>query len=167
MTTRATFRVAAGCALAALIAPAVQAEGLLNTKRLSAPLAAEAVAGAVATCAQKNYVVSAVIVDYSGVQQAALRGDGAASQNILTANDKAFTAATFGQDTAEIVERSRTGSVSSSFAKVPHLLLASGGVVIKIGDEVIGAIGVSGAPGGDNDALCAKAGLDKIRDRLR
>ena len=50
---------------------------------------------------------------------------------------------------------------------MPHLVLASGGVVIKVGDEVIGAIGVSGAPGGDNDAACAKAGLDKIKDRMK
>jgi uncharacterized protein GlcG (DUF336 family) len=168
MNTRTIVTLAAGCAFAAAIAPALHAEGLVNTKRLSAPLAAEAVAGAVAACAAKNYVVSAVIVDYSGVQQASLRGDGAASQNILTANDKAYTAVTFGQDTADIVARSRAGgSVSSSFVKVPHLVLAAGGVVIKVGDEVIGAIAVSGAPGGDNDALCAKAGLDKIRDRMR
>jgi uncharacterized protein GlcG (DUF336 family) len=57
--------------------------------------------------------------------------------------------------------------VSSAFAKVPHLLLNTGGVAIKIGDEVIGAIGVSGAPGGDNDAICAKTALEKIKDRMR
>jgi uncharacterized protein GlcG (DUF336 family) len=51
--------------------------------------------------------------------------------------------------------------------KLPHLLLLGGGIVIKVGDEVVGALAVSGAPGGDNDALCAKAGLDKIRDRLK
>jgi uncharacterized protein GlcG (DUF336 family) len=87
---------------------------------------------------------------------------------MLNAIDKAFTAATFGEDTAEIVKRQQAGgSVSSSFSKVPHLLLASGGVVIKVGNEVIGALGVSGATGGDNDAVCAKAGLDKIRDRMK
>ena len=61
-----------------------------------------------------------------------LRGDNAGSQNMLTANDKAFTATNFGTDTAEIVKRSQSGSVSTSFAKVPHLVLASGGVVIKV-----------------------------------
>jgi uncharacterized protein GlcG (DUF336 family) len=86
---------------------------------------------------------------------------------MLTANDKAFTAATFEMDTADIVKRSQTGSVSTSFAKVPHLVLANGGVVIKVGKEVIGAIGVSGAPGGENDAACAQAGLDKIKDRMK
>ena len=161
------FQSAAALVLTALAQPA-PAEGLLSTKRLSASLAAEAVAAAVQACTQKNYHVAAVLLDYSGVQQASLRGDGAGNQNILTANDKAFTATTFGQDTADIVKRSQGGgSVSSSFSKIPHLILASGGVVIKIGDEVIGAIAVSGAPGGDNDALCAKAGLHKIKDRMK
>jgi uncharacterized protein GlcG (DUF336 family) len=65
------------------------------------------------------------------------------------------------------VPRPRTPAPPSAFAKIPHLVLAAGGVVIKSGEEVIGALAVSGAPGGDNDALCAKAGVDKIRDRLK
>ena len=64
-------------------------------------------------------------------------------------------------DSAErLVERSKGGPVSSAFAKVPHPSLNAGGVVIKVGDEVIGVIGVSGAPGGDNDVVCAKAALE-------
>jgi uncharacterized protein GlcG (DUF336 family) len=162
------FRLAAALALAAAFAyPAAQAEGLVNAKRLSASLAAELVLAAVTACAQKNYHVSAVVLDYSGVQQAALRGDGAAGQNVLNAVDKAYTAVSFGMDTAELVERSKTGAVSSAFAKVPHLLLNAGGVVIKVGDETVGAIGVSGAPGGDNDVVCAKAALENIKDRMK
>ena len=57
--------------------------------------------------------------------------------------------------------------MSSAFAKAPHLLLNAGGVVIKAGDEVIGAIGVSGAPGGDNDAICAKTALEQVKDRMK
>jgi uncharacterized protein GlcG (DUF336 family) len=161
------FRFAAALALAAFAQPAAQAEGLVIAKRLSASLAAELVLAAVTACAQKDYHVGAVVLDTSGVQQAALRGDGAAGQNVLNAIDKAYTAASFGTDTAELVERAKTGPVSSAFAKVPHLLLNAGGVVIRVGDEVIGAIGVSGAPGGDNDVVCAKAALEKIKDRMR
>jgi len=161
------FRFAGALALAALAQPAAGAEGLVSAKRLSASLAAELAMAAVTACAQKSYHVGVVVLDYSGVQQVALRGDGAAPQNVLNANDKAYTAASFGADTAELVERSKNGPVSSAFAKVPHLLLNAGGVVIKIGDEVIGAIGVSGAPGGDNDAICAKTALDKIKDRVK
>jgi uncharacterized protein GlcG (DUF336 family) len=161
------FTLTAAFAIAALPQPAAHAEGLVSAKRLSASLAAELVLAAVTACAQKNYHVGAVVLDTSGVQQAALRGDGAAGQNVLNANDKAYTSASFGADTAELVERAKGGPVSSAFAKVPHLLLNAGGVVIKLGDEVIGAIGVSGAPGGDNDAVCAKAALAQIKDRMK
>jgi uncharacterized protein GlcG (DUF336 family) len=160
-------RFAAVLALTAFAHPAGAAEGLVSAKRLSASLAAELAMAAVTACAQKNYHVGVVVLDYSGVQQAALRGDGAAPQNVLNANDKAYTAASFGADTADLVERSKTGPVSSAFAKVPHLLLNAGGVVIKVGEEVIGAIGVSGAPGGDTDAICAKTALEKIKDRMK
>ena len=161
------FRFAAALALAVLAQPAAYAEGLVSAKRLSASLAAELAMAAVTACAQTSYHVGVVVLDTSGVQQVALRGDGAAPQNVLNANDKAYTAASFGSDTAELVERSKSGPVSSAFAKVPHLLLTAGGVVIKVGDEVIGAIGVSGAPGGDNDVICAKTALDKIKDRMK
>ena len=161
------FRLAAALTLAAFAQSAARAEGLVSAKRLSASLAAELVLAAVTACAQKDYHVGAVVLDTGGVQQAALRGDGAAGQNVLNAIDKAYTAVSFGTDTAELVERAKTGPVSSAFAKVPHLLLNAGGVVIKVGDEVIGAIGVSGAPGGDNDVVCAKAALEKVKDRMK
>jgi uncharacterized protein GlcG (DUF336 family) len=168
ISIRATlFRFAAALALAAFVQDAAHAEGLVSARRLSASLAAELAMATVTACAQKSYHVGAVVLDYSGVQQAALRGDGAAAQNVLNAIDKAYTAASFGMDTAELVERAKGGPVSSAFAKVPHLLLNAGGVVIKVGDEVIGAIGVSGAPGGDNDVVCAKAALEKMKDRMR
>ena len=161
------FRLAMALALAVLTQFAARAEGLVSAKRLSASLAAELAMAAVTACAQKSYHVGVVVLDYSGVQQVALRGDGAAPQNVLNANDKAFTAASFGMDTTELVERAKAGPVPSAFAKVPHLLLNAGGVVIKVGDEVIGAIGVSGAPGGENDAVCAKTALAQIRDRMK
>jgi uncharacterized protein GlcG (DUF336 family) len=154
------------CGLAAAMTQA-QAQGLVSSKRVSAALASEAVWTAVQACAEKKYTVSAVLLDYSGVQQAALRGDGTGPENAAIANDKAYTAVTFEADTADIVARAKNGPAPSAFTKIPHLVLAAGGIVIKVGDEVVGALGVSGAPGGDNDALCAKAGLDKIRDRLK
>ncbi len=166
-TIRNVSCFAAALAFWALAPAAAGAEGLLNTKRISALLAGEAVAAAVQVCAEKKYTVSAVLVDNDGVQQAALRGDGTGPENIFIANDKAYTSVSFQSDTAEIVARSQNAPAPSAFTKIPHLVLAAGGVVIKVGDQVIGAIAVSGAPGGDNDALCAKAGLDKIRDRLK
>ena len=77
------------------------------------------------------------------------------------------TAASFKTDTTALVERSKTVPVLANLFKLPHLLLLGGGIVIKLGDEVIGAIGAAGAPGGDLDEACAHAGLDKIKDQLK
>jgi uncharacterized protein GlcG (DUF336 family) len=139
----------------------------LLTHRIPASLALEAVGEAVAACARQGYSETAVLVDVDGVRQAVLRGDRAGAHTLDSANDKAYTAASFKSDTSALVERAKTAPIAPLLAKLPNLLLFSGGLVIKIDDEVIGAIGAAGAPGGDLDEACARAGLDKIRDRLK
>jgi uncharacterized protein GlcG (DUF336 family) len=147
---------------------AAQAQGLIETHRIPAALAAEAVTAAVGHCASQGYAETAVLVDADGVTQAALRGDRAGAHTLDSAHDKAYTAATFKADTLALVERAKTApGFAALFTQIPHLLLFGGGVVIKHGDEVIGAIGAAGAPGGNLDAACAQAGLDKIADRLK
>ncbi len=116
------LKCAAALAIAAAAQPAAQAEAMVSAGACRPRARGELVLGAVTACAQKNYHVGAVVLDTSGVQQAALRGDGAAAQNVLNAVDKAYTAASFGMDTAELVERAKSGPVSSAFAKVPHLV---------------------------------------------
>jgi len=138
---------------------------VLTTHRLSAALANEAVAAAVASCAKQGYAETAALVDSDGVRQADLRGDGAGIHTLDSANDKAYTSLTFKADTGALVARAQT--IGPLTSKLPHLLLFQGGVVIKIGDEVVGAIGASGAPGGQLDEACARAGIDAIRDRLK
>jgi uncharacterized protein GlcG (DUF336 family) len=148
--------------------PSHAADGLVGTHRLSATMAADAVAAAVAACAAQGYSETAVLVDADGVTQAVLRGDGTGAHTLDSAHDKAFTAATFKSDTQALVERGATQPTPSAlFARLPHLLLFGGGVVIKAGNEVVGAIGASGAPGANLDDGCAKAGLAKISDRLK
>jgi uncharacterized protein GlcG (DUF336 family) len=139
----------------------------LATHRIPASLALEAVGEAVASCARQGYSETVVLVDADGVTQATLRGDRAGAHTLDSARDKAYTSASFKSDTSALVERAKTTQLAVILAKLPHLLLFGGGVVIKLGDEVIGAIGAAGAPGGDLDEACAKAGLDKIRDRLQ
>jgi uncharacterized protein GlcG (DUF336 family) len=143
------------------------AQGLLPAHRIPAELANQAVAAAVAKCASEGYAETAVLVDADGVQQAVLRGDRAGAHTLASAFAKAYTAASFKTDTSALVERSKTVPVLVNLFKLPHLLLLGGGIVIKLGDEVVGAIGASGAPGGNLDDACAGAGLDKIKDRLR
>jgi uncharacterized protein GlcG (DUF336 family) len=156
--------------LLALVALPVtaDAEGLLQTHRIPAELASQAVAEAVASCAKQGYSETAVLVDADGVRQAVLRGNGAGSHTLDSANDKAYTAASFKTDTSALFERSKTvPGFANLFTQLPHLMLLGGGIVIKVGDEVVGAIGAAGAPGANLDDACARAGLDKIRDQLR
>jgi uncharacterized protein GlcG (DUF336 family) len=144
------------------------AEGLLPTHRISAELASQAVAEAVANCARQGYAETAVLVDADGVRQAVLRGDRAGSHTLDSAYDKAYTAASFKTDTSALFERSKTvPGLSNLFTQLPHLMLFGGGVVIKVGDEVVGAMGAAGAPGANLDEGCARAGVDKIRDQLK
>ncbi len=148
------------------------AEGLMATHRIPASLAAEAVTAAVATCAGQGFLVSSAFLDADGVQQAFLRGDGAGIHTIRMANDKAYTAISFRTNTSAMVEASEKGDrpPSPAVAKLPHLILAPGGVVIlggADGKELLGAIAVSGVPNRQGDEACAKAGLAKIADRLK
>ncbi len=132
----------------------------LTVHRIPATLAFEAVNEAVAACARQGYSETAVLVDSDGVRQAVLRGDRAGAHTLDSAYYKAYTAASFKSDTSALVERSKTAPIAPLLAKLPDLLLFGGGLVIKLDDEVIGAIGAAGAPGADLDDGCAKAGLD-------
>jgi uncharacterized protein GlcG (DUF336 family) len=96
-----------------------------------------------------------------------IRGDGAGIYTIDTAHHKAYTAMTFKADMIDLVARSNKGSTPSAINIAPNLLLPQGGVLARAGDEIIAAIGVSGARGGDMDTQRARAGIERIRDRLR
>jgi uncharacterized protein GlcG (DUF336 family) len=154
--------------IAVLFATQAYAQGLLPTHRIPAELAGQAVAAIVANCAKQGYAETAVVVDADGVRQAVLRGDGAGSHTLDSAYDKAYTSASFKTDTSALFERSKTvPGFANLFTQVPHLMLFGGGIVIKVGDEVVGAIGAAGAPGANLDDACARAGLDKIHDQLK
>jgi len=154
-----------------LAAQSAAAEGLMTTHRIPAALAAEAVTVAVATCASQGFPVSSAFLDADGVQQAFLRGDGAGIHTVRMANDKAYTSVTFRTNTSVMAEAAEKGSPPSpAVVKLPHLILAPGGVVIlggTDGKELLGSIAVSGVPNRQGDEVCAKAGLAKIADRLK
>jgi uncharacterized protein GlcG (DUF336 family) len=137
----------------------------LQTHRIPAALAMEAVGEAVSACAKRGYRETAVLVDADGATVAVLRGDGAGIHTLDSAHDKAYTSVSFKNDTIPLAELAK--NEIAGLAKLPHVLFFGGGVVIKLGDEVIGAIGASGAPGAMLDDNCARAGLEKIRDRLK
>jgi uncharacterized protein GlcG (DUF336 family) len=169
MSNHATLGSIVTLILAGMVLPAPgHAQGLLATHRIPADLASQAVAEAVASCTKQGYAETAVLVDADGVRQAVLRGDRAGSHTLDSAYDKAYTAASFKTDTSALFERSKTApGFSNLFTQLPNLILLGGGMVIKVGDEVVGAIGAAGAPGANLDDACAKAGLDKIRDQFK
>jgi uncharacterized protein GlcG (DUF336 family) len=158
---------AVAVALIALIAAPALAQGLLKKSQLSAALAHEALITAVETCAKMDQQVSGIVLDPAGTVQAFLRGDGAGIHTVETADYKAYTALSFRTDGIDLVERAKKDRVPAAINKLPRLLLAQGGVLIKAGDETVGVIGISGARGNNMDTTCARAGIDKIKDRLK
>ena len=139
------------------------AQDVLTTHRLSAALAAEAVA----TCAKQGYHITATVVDSDGVEQAVLRGDSASMTTLDAARDKAYTALMLGaprnEDTSgAIVQRMGQTPSAGGLAKLPHILLAQGGIRIKVGTEAIAAIGVGGAPGGFSTRLAPKPASTRL-----
>ena len=137
------------------------------THRIPAALAIEAASETVSACAKQGYHETALVVDADGATIVALRGDGAGIHTLDSAKDKAYTAVSFKNDTLALADRAKGEDSIAPLSKLPHVMFFGGGVVVKLGDEAIGAIGAAGAPGAKLDDACAHAGLEKIRDRLK
>ena len=159
--------LAAAAALLVPMAGQAAAQGTMKSSRMSAMVAYAAVSAAVETCAKQNQQVTAVVLDSGGAQQAFLRGDGAGIHTVEMADYKAYTALSFRTDGIDLVERASKGNVPAAIGKLPRLILAQGGVVIRAGDEIVGAIGVSGARGNNIDTVCARAAIDQIKNQLK
>jgi uncharacterized protein GlcG (DUF336 family) len=134
-------------------------------------LAVKAATKAIASCASNGYPVSAVVVDPSGVIKLEAKGDYSTIHTTTSAFRKAYTVVTFGpifrfdasSAFAALVAKNPNGA---ALATLPNIAPLAGGVAIKAGDEVVGALGVSGSPGGDKDEACAQAGVASIKDDL-
>src|SRR5262245_6442105 len=150
-----------------------QAQGIVTMQKLSAPLANELVGEAVANCMQKGYTVTAVVVDLDGVRQALLRDNGAPLHTLDNAFYKAYSAASLTlarkeDSTKAVADRmSKNPATTVPQTPLPNVTYAVGGVTIMVGGAAIGAIGVSGAPGGQFDEECARAALAKIQERMK
>lgn len=150
---------------AGLIATGAQAQ-VRTEKNISMALAVEAAAEAVAYCARSNYNVTATVVDRAGQIRSQLRGDLAGPHTNDTSRRKAFMSASTRNNTQAITEGVQKNPANAGIGQITDFILLGGGVPIRAGNEVIGAIGVGGAPGGQLDEVCANAGIDKIKDRL-
>jgi uncharacterized protein GlcG (DUF336 family) len=141
-------------------------DALVTYKSLSPEVALEAAQGALKQCRDNGFQVTVVVVDRFGQPQVLLRDRYAGLPSADIATAKAYTALSFRRATSELAKMVRDGQIDANLARMPRLAMLAGGLAIEAGGTLLGGIGVSGAPGGDKDEDCAKAGLDAVRDRI-
>ncbi len=155
----------AGLVIAAAFALPVQAQ-LLTHKDLSYPIARTIAEAAIESCGAHGYAVSAVVVDRGGDVMVAMRADGAGPHTMENARRKAYTALSFRTATSVYAKRyADNNPVVHQQVTLPNVIAIPGGLPVKVGEDVIGGVGVSGSPGVDEP--CVQAGLDKVADQLR
>ena len=155
-------------ALLVLGAPAASArdDAVVVYKSLSPEVALAAAQAALKQCRDNGFQVAVAVVDRFGQAQVMLRDRYAGLPAADTATSKAYTALSFRKPTSDLAESIRSGQMDPGLGQLPHVAMLAGGLMIEAGGTLLGGIGVSGAPGGDKDEVCAKAGLDAIRDRI-
>jgi uncharacterized protein GlcG (DUF336 family) len=167
MKINAKWLSAALCMMAALAAGAARAQEATYTVKLMTPeTALKAAQAALKKCRDDGFQVTVAVVDRSGVTQVVLRDRFAGPHTVRMAVDKGWTAVSFRTSTAELVQATQPGSAQSGIRNRPRVTAVAGGLMIESGGSLVGGIGVSGAPGGDRDDICAKAGIDAIRESL-
>jgi uncharacterized protein GlcG (DUF336 family) len=157
------------CALASTVVPVSFAQELVTQKAMPVELALAVAQGAMERCRADGFHVSVSVIDRSGLLKAFLRDEPTGPHTIELSRRKAFTALTFANRWATSGEAAKAwnSTLGSPMPNVEGAVGVAGGVPIKVGNETIGAVGVSGAVGGDKDEACAKAGIAKIADKLK
>lgn len=147
-------------------AGAAQAQ-VLSQRTLGLELANRLAADAVQACAEKGYAVSATVVDRAGIVRVVQRADNAGPHTLAASQQKAFTSASARNATQAMMEAAQKNPGAANLTDIPGFLLLGGGVPVRVGDEVIGAIGIGGAPGGHLDEQCALAAVAASADLLK
>lgn len=139
---------------------------LLQHKDVSAAMALTIAQTAIATCKANGYDVSVTVVGRNGENIVQIRGDNTGPHTVENSMRKAYTARTFRIPSGDMVTRLKNDP-TLGLIHLNNVIANQGALPIKIGNETIGGAGASGAPGGDKDEACIKAGLDKIADQLK
>ena len=159
-----SFRLSAAAAMAAMLAvPGSAGAQVLMERNVSVKMALTIAETALAECSSR---ASVAVVDRAGRLKVFLQGDGARPHNIELARRKAYTANTFGRTSGEWAKRTETAVPGQR--SLTDVIPLQGGTPIKVGDDTIGAVGLSGAPkGGEQEEACGKAGIAKVADQLK
>jgi uncharacterized protein GlcG (DUF336 family) len=155
----------AGVLAAALLSSTGGAQGVVTEKNISLAMAQTIANAALAQCQSMGFKVSVTVVDRAGLALVMLRGDGAGLHTPEGSDRKAYTARTFRAPSANFVKRMLDEPAAAGSKEYTRVLALGGGLPVKIGDDVIGAVGVSGSPGKDD--VCSQAGIDKVADQLK
>ncbi|MCU7932746.1 MAG: heme-binding protein [Candidatus Thiodiazotropha sp. (ex Codakia rugifera)] len=140
---------------------AEEAAPTVSLKRLSLESANQIALGAIEACRKKGIQIGVTVVDRDGTVQAVMRDTIAAQITIPISRMKAFTAANFNAATSALKDRA-----DSPIGRIDGLVMSAGGLPVQAGGQLLGGVGVSGAPSGETDEACAQAGVDKIIDDL-
>lgn len=167
------MRASNACVLAAALAAAAtgavaapEATATYAVKLLTPEAALKAAQAALAHCRNTGHQVTVAVVDRSGLVQVLLRDRFAGAHTLDIAPQKAWTAASFRMPTATLAAETQAGRPMSGIRGAPQVMAIGGGQVIEAAGAVLGAIGVSGAPGGEADDACALAGIQAIADAI-
>jgi uncharacterized protein GlcG (DUF336 family) len=154
-----------GIGLACGLAVSANAQ-LLSRQDLSANMAIAVATTALETCTKQGYRVSVTVVGRNGEILIQIRGDNAPPHTMENSMRKAYTARTLRVPSGDLEKRVKENP-QFALARLTNMIANRGALPIKVGDDTIGAAGASGAPGGDKDEACVKAGIDKIAAELK
>ena len=156
----------AAAGFVALAVPAAAADATFAVRVLTPETALKAAHAALEKCRAGGFQVTVAVVDRAGLPQALIRDRFAGAHTIEVATNKAWSSASFRIPTREIEAATRPNAAMAGLRQVPRVVAVGGGLPIEAGGSLVGAIGVSGAPGGENDEACAAAGVKAIAEDL-
>ena len=149
-----------------LVDTATAEEPTFQTKSLTPETALLAARAALEFCRKQGFQVAVAVVDRSGLTQVLLRDRFAGPHTVDVATNKAWTATSFRTSTLSLANETQAGKPMSGIRGIPRVMAVGGGVLIEGGGAIYGAVGVSGAPGGEADDGCARAGIKAIADAI-
>jgi uncharacterized protein GlcG (DUF336 family) len=148
------------------LSAAAEEDALVTFKAMKPELALQLAQATLDSCRKAGYQIAVAVVDRLGVTQVIVRDRLAGAHTPETARRKAWTAASFRTDTLAMAEETQAGKTQSGVRFVSEAMMIGGGIPVTAAGSMVGAVGVSGAPGGEEDHKCAQAGIDAIADGL-